>query len=389
MHTFISQINKNNFQGTINKFKSNNDDMKNKKKDLESAIKEKINNNGNGQINGNGDGQINGSGDGQINGSGDGQINGSGDGQINGNGNIQINNNGDGQINGNGNIQINNNGDGQINNNGDGQINGNRNGRTNEQIYLSNEIKKKNSCKAHSERKKHHNSKHKFSKNYFKCRSESFSKNEKSIIHTIFQSEKMVLKDEAILSNKHDINMSNMDNSEDTYKSESYEKFFEIDNEAKHELSEHVRRLVGCRSESNQYVRDAEKRSETDKYSDLSNKKRKKKKRSIRKKKLKKSKITDHDEYDEDQNFNKLKTFYKGAHDVTTHYITKMFNKKISFEKNMVEYDNILSKHGEDLIKKFDIFEEEESLCSSEIGNDFVDNICEYFTYLMFLTLKT
>ncbi|CRG93835.1 conserved Plasmodium protein, unknown function [Plasmodium gallinaceum] len=168
-------------------------------------------------------------------------------------------------------------------------------------------------------------------------------------------------KTELFPKNKIELSMKNIKEisdslkSENIYESDSYGKFFEINNEAKRELSEHVKTLIISKNDSNIDFKTKE--------------------------------IFSDDEESEYQNFNKLKTLYESAHATTRFFLTKIINSKEYIERNIPLYDDILNKNSESLFKKLDIFDEDEKVDNCEQGYDIVDSICEYFTYLMSLTL--
>ncbi|EUD68571.1 hypothetical protein C922_00970 [Plasmodium inui San Antonio 1] len=194
-------------------------------------------------------------------------------------------------------------------------------------------------------------------------------------------------KDGAALSSKNK-SVTNSIASADSYKAEdSFEKFFQLSREAKQELSEHVNKLLSHVNESDRFETPRKDSTETDKHCDQMNKKRNNSKRS--KKKSKKKKTATYDQDDVYENFTKLKTLYDGANEATSYFMTNVLNKKINIEKNIVKYNDMLSRHSESFFKRFELFEqEEESMDEAETGVDLVDNICEYFTYVMFLTLN-
>ncbi|CRH00879.1 conserved Plasmodium protein, unknown function [Plasmodium relictum] len=184
---------------------------------------------------------------------------------------------------------------------------------------------------------------------------ESFPKNEIDINENLL-SDNYNEKNEIESLNKKIKNISGSFKSENTHEFDSYEKFFEINNKAKYELSEHVKTLI---SDKNDF--------------DIHFKKEKE--------------IINDNQEDEYQSLNKLKTLYEDTRASTKYFLTKMLNSRIYIEKNIPLYDNILNKNTESFFKKLNIFNEEEKVDSCEQGNDFIDNICEYFTYLMSLTL--
>ncbi|CAG9477834.1 conserved Plasmodium protein, unknown function [Plasmodium vivax] len=199
--------------------------------------------------------------------------------------------------------------------------------------------------------------------------------------------DKVPMKDGAALSSKN-TSVTNSIASANSYKAEdSFEKFFQMSREAKQELSEHVNKLLSHANESDRFETPRKNNPEADKRSDQMNKKRNNTKRS--KKKSKKNKTATHDQDDVYENFTKLQTLYDGANEATSYFMTNVFNKKKNIEKNIVQYDDLLSKHSENFFKRFELFEqEEESMDEAETGISLVDNICEYFTYVMFLTLN-
>ncbi|CAD2108673.1 conserved Plasmodium protein, unknown function [Plasmodium vinckei] len=218
-------------------------------------------------------------------------------------------------------------------------------------------------------------------------------KNKKSTQYTNYVSSKMLLKDKDTSSNINITSSANTATSKDTHNElETYGNFFDISEEAKHELSEHVKKLIKDNNESDNYANDViQNNYDTDESGNYKRKKRKKKKSGLRYK-TKKTKVKTNDGVDENDSFKKLKTLYQGAQNATANYITKIFNSKVHIEKNIIKYDDILSKHSDDIIKHFKIFEEtkdEEMLSSGVIENGILDNICEFFAYLMALSLKT
>ncbi|CAD2108694.1 hypothetical protein YYG_01402 [Plasmodium vinckei petteri] len=234
---------------------------------------------------------------------------------------------------------------------------------------------------------------HIFSKSNSEDILELITKNKKSTQYTNYVSSKMLLKDKDTSSNINITSSANTATSKDTHNElETYGNFFDISEEAKHELSEHVKKLIKDNNESDNYANDIiQNNYDTDESGNYKRKKRKKKKSGLRYK-TKKTKVKTNDEVDENDSFKKLKTLYQGAQNATANYITKIFNSKVHIEKNIIKYDDILSKHSDDIIKHFNIFEEtkdEEMLSSDVIENGILDNICEYFAYLMALSLKT
>ncbi|KJP85774.1 hypothetical protein AK88_04590 [Plasmodium fragile] len=200
--------------------------------------------------------------------------------------------------------------------------------------------------------------------------------------------DKVHVTDGAGLSSKN-TSMTNSIASADSYKADdSCEKFFQISREAKQELSEHVNKLLNHANESDRFETPTKNNIEADQRCDQISKKRNNPKWS--KKKSKKKKTATYDQDDVYENFTKLKTLYDGASEATSYFMTNVLNKKINMEKNIVRYDDVLSKHSETFFKRFELFEqEEESMDEAETGIGLVDNICEYFTYVMFLTLTT
>ncbi|SCN61236.1 conserved Plasmodium protein, unknown function [Plasmodium chabaudi chabaudi] len=235
---------------------------------------------------------------------------------------------------------------------------------------------------------------HNFSKSNSEDVLELITKNKKSTQYTNYVSSKMLLKDKDTSSNINITSSADTTTSKDTNNElETYGNFFDISEEAKHELSEHVKKLIKDNNESDNYVSDIiQNNYDIDESNNYKRKKRKKKKSGLRNK-TKKTKVKTNDGVDENDSFKKLKTLYQGAQDATANYITKIFNSKIFIEKNIIKYDDILSKHSDDIIKHFNIFEEtkdEEGIVGSDvIENGVLDNICEYFAYLMALSLNT
>ncbi|SCM22548.1 conserved Plasmodium protein, unknown function [Plasmodium chabaudi adami] len=235
---------------------------------------------------------------------------------------------------------------------------------------------------------------HNFSKSNSEDVLELITKNKKSTQYTNYVSSKMLLKDKDTSSNINITSSADTTTSKDTNNElETYGNFFDISEEAKHELSEHVKKLIKDNNESDNYVSGIiQNNYDTDESNNYKRKKRKKKKSGLRNK-TKKTKVKTNDGVDENDSFKKLKTLYQGAQDATANYITKIFNSKIFIEKNIIKYDDILSKHSDDIIKHFNIFEEtkdEEGIVGSDvIENGVLDNICEYFAYLMALSLNT
>ncbi|SCM23779.1 conserved Plasmodium protein, unknown function [Plasmodium chabaudi chabaudi] len=234
---------------------------------------------------------------------------------------------------------------------------------------------------------------HNFSKSNSEDVLELITKNKKSTQYTNYVSSKMLLKDKDTSSNINITSSADTTTSKDTNNElETYGNFFDISEEAKHELSEHVKKLIKDNNESDNYVSDIiQNNYDIDESNNYKRKKRKKKKSGLRNK-TKKTKVKTNDGVDENDSFKKLKTLYQGAQDATANYITKIFNSKIFIEKNIIKYDDILSKHSDDIIKHFNIFEEtkdEEGIVGSDvIENGILDNICEYFAYLMALSLN-
>ncbi|VTZ69237.1 conserved Plasmodium protein, unknown function [Plasmodium chabaudi chabaudi] len=234
---------------------------------------------------------------------------------------------------------------------------------------------------------------HNFSKSNSEDVLELITKNKKSTQYTNYVSSKMLLKDKDTSSNINITSSADTTTSKDTNNElETYGNFFDISEEAKHELSEHVKKLIKDNNESDNYVSDIiQNNYDIDESKNYKRKKRKKKKSGLRNK-TKKTKVKTNDGVDENDSFKKLKTLYQGAQDATANYITKIFNSKIFIEKNIIKYDDILSKHSDDIIKHFNIFEEtkdEEGIVGSDvIENGVLDNICEYFAYLMALSLN-
>ncbi|CAA9989067.1 conserved Plasmodium protein, unknown function [Plasmodium knowlesi strain H] len=168
---------------------------------------------------------------------------------------------------------------------------------------------------------------------------------------------------------------------------DSFEKFFQISREAKQELSEHVNKLLNHANESDRFETPRKNNTEIDKRYDQMNRKRNNTKRS--KNKSKKKKEVTYDQDDVYGNFTKLRTLYDGANEATSYFMTNVLNKKINIERNIVKYDDMLSKHSEEFFKRFELLDqEEESMDEAETGISLVDNICEYFTYVMFLALN-
>ncbi|CAD2095425.1 conserved Plasmodium protein, unknown function [Plasmodium vinckei lentum] len=204
---------------------------------------------------------------------------------------------------------------------------------------------------------------------------ELITKNKKSTQYTNYVSSKMLLKDKDTSSNINITSSANTATSKDTHNElETYGNFFDISEEAKHELSEHVKKLIKDNNESDNYANDIiQNNYDTDESSNYKRKKRKKKRSGLRYK-TKKTKVKTNDGVDENDSFKKLKTLYQGAQNATANYITKIFNSKIYIEKNIIKYDDILSKHSDDIIKHFNIFEEtkdeEEILNSDVIGTN-------------------
>ncbi|GAB67300.1 hypothetical protein PCYB_113210 [Plasmodium cynomolgi strain B] len=190
-------------------------------------------------------------------------------------------------------------------------------------------------------------------------------------------SDKVQMKDGAVLSSKN-TSVTNSIASADSYKAEdSFEKFFQISREAKQELSEHVNKLLSHANESDRFETPRKNSTETDKSYDQMNKKGNNIKPT-------------YDQDDVYENFRKMQTsLYDGANEATSFIMTNVFSKKIDIEKNIVKYDDMLSKHSENFFKRFELFEQEdESMDEAEAGISLVDKLCEYFTYVMFLTLN-
>ncbi|SBT02670.1 conserved Plasmodium protein, unknown function [Plasmodium ovale curtisi] len=264
-----------------------------------------------------------------------------------------------------------------------------------EQTQFRNKTKKAFSSKSYCEER--HSNKHHFSNFHSADALKLIQKNEKDELHRRHSSENFSLSGVDALTGKKNSSSSNTSYSKDTHERKSYEKFFEICSEAKQELSDHVKMLIKQKNESDQWVSNKRMGSEICRRSDEHDyyhcdscirKKRKKSKGS--KKKSKKSKMGNYEKKEEYQSFNKLKTLYEGAQQATSYYITKMLSSKVHIEKNIVAYDDIMSKHSENILKKWEIFEEtaeQDAFESNEIGNDFLGTLCEYFTYFIYSTL--
>ncbi|SBT37883.1 conserved Plasmodium protein, unknown function [Plasmodium ovale wallikeri] len=266
-----------------------------------------------------------------------------------------------------------------------------------EQTQFRNKTKKAFSSESYCE-KRHSNKQH-FSNFHSADALKLIQKNEKDELHRRHSSDKFSLNGVDALTGKKNSSASNTSYSKDTHERKSYEKFFEICSEAKQELSDHVKMLIKQKNESDEWVSNKRMGSEICRRSDEHDhyhcdncvrKKRKKSKGS--KKKSKKGKMGNYEKKEEYQSFNKLKTLYEGAQQATSYYITKMLSSKVHIEKNIVAYDDIMSKHSENILKKWEIFEEtaeQDASETNEIGNDFLGTLCEYFTYFMSLTLNT
>ncbi|ANQ09234.1 Uncharacterized protein PCOAH_00034250 [Plasmodium coatneyi] len=200
--------------------------------------------------------------------------------------------------------------------------------------------------------------------------------------------DKVDMKDGAVLSSKNTSVTNSIVSADSCIEEDSFEKFFQISREAKQELSEHVNKLLSHANESDRFETPRKKNNtETDKSYDEMNKKRNNTKWS--KKKSRKKKTVTYDQNDVYENFTKLKTLYDEANEATSYFMTNVLNKNINIEKNILKYDDMLSKHSENFLKGFELFDqEEESMDEAETGISLVDNICEYFTYVMFLTLN-
>ncbi|CDU18949.1 conserved Plasmodium protein, unknown function [Plasmodium yoelii] len=223
---------------------------------------------------------------------------------------------------------------------------------------------------------------------------ELITKNEKNPQYTNYASSKLLLKDNDAPANINITSRTDTSTSKDTHNElETYGNFFNISEEAKHELSEHVKKLIKDNNEPDNYANEVKQNDyDSDESSNYKRKKRKKKKNGLRSK-IKKNKLRTNNEINGNDSFKKLKTLYKGAQDATANYITKIFSSKVYIEKNIIKYDDILSKHSDNIINHFNIFEEtkdeEEISTSDTIENGILDNICEYFAYLMALSLKS
>ncbi|GAW81772.1 hypothetical protein, conserved [Plasmodium gonderi] len=269
-----------------------------------------------------------------------------------------------------------------------GKINNGLNREIKEPTYFYNDVKKSPSSKSYFG-ENHNRSKGLLNNNPVE-RLELFQISESDVRHRRYLSEKVDIRDEVVFSSKNTRSVTHSINSEDSYRAEeSCEKFFQISSEAKHELSEHVKMLINNANESGHYASSTKNNFKEDKYCDRINKKRNKTKLS-KKKEKKKNKIAKYDKNEKLEKFTKLQSLYDGAHDATAYFVTKVFKNEANNEKNIVEYCDILSNHSERIFKKFELFEHEgETMhADDETDNGLLDNICELFTYVMFLTLN-
>lgn len=226
-----------------------------------------------------------------------------------------------------------------------------------EDSNFNNEIKKKSlSCELHFD--KIDKNSHVFPKSNSEDVLELITKNKKNPQYTNYVSSKFLLKDKDAPPNVNITSRTDTSTSKDTHNDlETYGNFFNISEEAKHELSEHVKKLIKDNNEPYNYAKGIKQNDyDTDESSNYKKKKRKKK-NGLRSK-AKKNKLRTNDEIDEKNSFKKLKTLYQGAQNATANYITKIFSSKVYIEKNIIKYDDILSKHSDDIIKHFNIFEE-------------------------------